>query len=100
MADGAWSQSGCRPDVWWYGVPGSGCWYWTARFGQYWVSGGVHWKYSHMSYECGALGVAVKSYGYISEFNTEGQWFEGGCIVWNGSNWVAYLGDWGQTAGR
>lgn len=46
------------------------------------------------------LGVPVKSYGWISEFSNNGQWFEGGCIVWNGSEWLVKVGNWGQTAGR
>ena len=100
MGERFWSTSNCRPDVWWYGISGQGCWYWTARFGQYWVSGGVHQKYSQVAYECGMLGVPVKSYGWISEFGNNGQWFEGGCIVWSGTQWVIKVGDWGQTAGR
>lgn len=104
MGNGFWSWSSCRPDCQWYGVPGSGCWYWTQRFGQYWVSGGVHVKYGQVAYECGMLGVPVKSYGWISEFSNNGQWFEGGCIVWqfqNGSwQWVVKVGNWGQTGGR
>lgn len=53
MGERFWSTSNCRPDVWWYGISGQGCWYWTARFGQYWVSGGVHQKYSQVAYEWG-----------------------------------------------
>lgn len=70
------------------------------RFGQYWVSGGVHWKYSQVAYECGMLGVPVKAAGWLSEFNNTGQWFEGGAIVWNGNDWVVKVGNWGQTYGR
>lgn len=100
MGERFWSGSSCRSDCQWYGISGQGCWYWTARYGQYWVSGGVHTKYSQVLYECGMLGVPVKSYGWVSEFANNGQWFEGGCIVWNGSEWVIHVGDWGQTAGR
>lgn len=50
------------------------------------------------------LGVPVKSYGWISEFNNNGQWFEGGCIVWQIEHgvwqWVVKVGNWGQTANR
>lgn len=100
MADGAWSQSGCRSDVWWYGYPGQGSYYWTQRFGQYWVSGGVHAKYGQVLYECGMLGAPVKNYGWISEFSTNGQWFEGGCIIWQQGAWQIKVGNWGQTAGK
>ncbi len=100
MAERAWSQSGCRADIWWYGINGQGCWYWTQRYGQYWVSGGLHQKYGQVAYECGMLGVPVKSYGWISEFGGNGQWFVGGCIVWMNGQWVIKVGNWGQTAGR
>ena len=104
MADNAWSVSHCRPDCMVYGVPGRGAWWWTQQFGQYWVSGGIHQKYGQVLYECGMLGVPVKPAGWIGEFNNQGQWFEGGCIVWNLQNgvwqWVVKPGDWGQTAGR
>ena len=105
MGERFWSVSDCRPDIWWYGISGQGCWYWTQRFGQYWVSGGIHIKYGQVAYECGMLGVPVKPAGKIGEFgNNNGQWFEGGCIVWNLQNgiwqWVIKVGDWGQTAGR
>lgn len=100
MANGAWSVSGCRGDVWWYGYPGQGSYYWTQRWGQYWVSGAIHTKYSQVLYECGMLGVAVKNYGWISEFNNNGQWFEGGCIVWQNGEYVIKVGNYGQTAGR
>lgn len=100
MADGSWSASGCRPDVWWYGYPGQGSYYWTQRWGQYWVSGGVHVKYGQVAYECGMLGAPVKAYGWISEFSTNGQWFEGGCIVWQDRDWKVKVGSFGQTAGR
>lgn len=100
MADNAWSQSTCRADVWWYGVPGSGCWYWTQRFGQYWVSGGVHQTYANNGWECGWLGAPVKSYQWLSEFSAYGQWFEGGAIYYANGSWRVFQGDMGQTAGR
>ena len=100
MADYAWSQSECRGDVWWYGVPGEGCHYWTERFGQYWVGGGVYQIYVSERWECGALGPPVKPYQWLSEFGAYGQWFEGGAIFYSGSQWGVALGDYGQTANR
>lgn len=100
MADNAWSQSTCRGDVWWYGVPGQGTHYWTARFGQYWVGGGVYQRYAAAGYECGNLGPPVKAYQWLSEFGAYGQWFEGGAIYYSGGQWRIALGDYGQTAGR
>jgi hypothetical protein len=95
-----WSTDPCRPDVYWYGISGQGCWYWTQRFGQYWVSGGIHQKYGQVLYQCGMLGTPVKTAGFLSEFNAQGQWFEGGAIYWNGREWVIFVGDKGQTYGR
>jgi hypothetical protein len=104
VADGAWSASRCRPDVLWWGVPGAGTWYWTARFGQYWVGGVVYQLYAQNGYECGGLGAPVKPYGFISEFGGggEGVWFEGGAIVYryDTRRWHVYGGLYGQTAGR
>lgn len=103
MADGAWSASGCRPDVWWWGIPGQGTWYWTARYGQYWVGGIVYQIFAAHGYECGGLGAPVKPYGFISEFGGgEGVWFEGGVIVYRYDirAWRTYGGNFGQTAGR
>lgn len=100
MADNAWSQSGCRSDVWWYGIPGSGCYYWTARFGQYWVGGGVYQKYASLGFECGGLGAPVKEYQWLSEFSAFGMWFQGGAIYFSGGQWRVGWGDYGQTAGR
>lgn len=100
MGERFWSVSGCRPDCQIYGISGQGAWMWTARYGQHWVSGGVHVKYGQVAYECGMLGVPVKPYGWMSEFGSNGQWFEGGAIVWLGGQWVVKVGNWGQTAGR
>lgn len=101
MADGAWSQSTCRSDVFWWGVPGSGCWYWTARFGQHWVGGGVWQMYANRGFECGDLGPPVKDYGFISEFGGgNGTWFQNGCIIFRLGVWTVFVGDYGQTAGR
>lgn len=100
MADNAWSYSGCRPDCQWYGIPGQGAYYYTRRFGQYWVSGSIHAKYGTVLYECGMLGVPVKNAGWISEFGGAGQWFEGGCIVSVNGTLVIKVGEFGQTAGR
>lgn len=97
MADYAWSQSNCRPDVWWYGYPGQGSYYWTQRFGQYWVGGIIHQRYAENRYECGGLGAPVKHYQWLSEFGQYGTWFEGGAITVDG---VVHWGDWGQTVGR
>lgn len=98
MADGAWSVSGCgRNDVYWYGVPGQGCYYWTARFGQYFVGGVVFQSFRNQGYECGQLGAPVKPYQFLSEFGQNGQWFEHGAILGNGA---IKPGDYGQTTGR
>lgn len=101
MADGAWSWSTCKPLVQWYGVPGSGCWYATARYGQYWVGGGVWQTYAARNFECGDLGPPVKAYGWISEFGGgAGMWFENGCIIYRLGRWTVFVGNYGQTAGR
>ena len=102
MADNEWSESTCRAGTWWYGIPGSGSWYWTARFGQYWCGGVIYQRYAFQGYECSSLGPPVKAYGYMSEFNGEGTWFLGGAIVYRYDTraWHTYFGDWGQTAGR
>lgn len=100
MADNAWSQSGCRTDVWWYGVPGQGSYYWTARFGQYWVGGGVYQRFAAARYECGGLGAPVKEYQWLSEFGAYGMWFEFGAIYYSGGAWRVAYGNYGQTAGR
>lgn len=100
MADNAWSQSGCDGSVWWYGVPGAGCYYWTERYGQYWVGGGIYQKYASAGYECGALGPPVKEYQWLSEFAAYGQWFLGGAIYYSNGAWRMVLGQYGQTTGR
>lgn len=100
MADGSWSQSTCRGDVWWWGVPGEGTHYWTQRFGQYWVGGGVYQTYAGANWECGGLGPPVKSYGWMTEFGAWGQWMEGGAIYFASGAWRVRYGDFGQTAGR
>jgi hypothetical protein len=99
VGTGYWSQSTCRSDTLWYGVPGQGTWYYTARWGQYWVGGGVYQTYARQGFECSALGPPVKDYQYLSEFASYGQWFLGGAIWFNGT-WHVSLGDFGQTAGR
>lgn len=104
MADGAWSVSSCRPDVQWYGVPGAGSHVYTARYGQYWVGGGVYQKWKEWGYECGVLGPPVKAYGWIQEMNYNrgcyGQWFENGAIGYHDRKWNVMAGNYGQTAGR
>ncbi len=100
MADNAWSLSGCgRSDVWYYGIPGSGCWYWTARYGTYWVGSDLG-PYGAQGWECGALGAPVKAYEYLTEFGAAGQWFEHGALYYKNGAWHEALGDYGQTAGR
>lgn len=81
-------------------MPGEGCHYWTARYGQYWVGGGVYQKYREWNWECGNLGPPVKPYDWLSEFGAYGQWFEGGAIYYSNGAWRVALGDYGQTAGR
>lgn len=100
MANGSWSQGTCgRTDVWWYGFPGQGSYYWTARFGTYWV--GPTWgAFSAQGFECGALGAPVKDYEYLTEFGAPGQWFEHGALYYKNGAWHEALGDYGQTAGR
>jgi hypothetical protein len=106
MADNAWSQSTCRGTVWWYGVPGQGCWFWTAKWGYVWVSGAVYQKYAQVGYECLSMGAPVKPEGWMTEFDnpllvgwgTNGQWFQGGAIHSSGPLYVASYGNWGQCA--
>lgn len=105
MAEGAWSQSVCRGDTWWWGISGAGTWYWTARWGQHWMGGTPYQIYAANGFECGALGPPVKDYGFISEFGPqggEGVWLLGGAIVfrYDTRRWHVYQGDFGQTAGR
>jgi hypothetical protein len=99
VADGAWSTSGCRADVKWYGYPGQGAYYWTARFGTIWV-GATHATYAATGYECGGLGAPVKPYQWLTEFAAYGQWFEGGAIFYRSGRWQVAYGNFGQTAGR
>jgi hypothetical protein len=99
VGDGYWSWSGCRSDVQWYGFPGQGAYYNTARFGTHWV-GPTHSTYHDWGYECGALGAPVKDYEYLTEFAAAGQWFEGGAIYYKNGGWHVALGNFGQTAGR
>jgi hypothetical protein len=84
MADNAWSQSECREDVWWYGVPGQGCYYWTEWYGTRWTGGIIYQTYARHGYECGWLGAPTSNYGWIAEYQSNGQWFEGGAILANG----------------
>lgn len=104
VGDGFWTQSGCKSDVWWYGVPGQGCWYWTQRFGQHFVGGGLYQKYASLNYECGLLGPPVKDAGWIQEMNygkgCNGQWFFNGAIGYHDGAWNVMFGDYGQLAGR
>ncbi len=100
MADNAWSWSTCKPDVQWYGVPGQGSYLWTARFGTYWVGGGLYQKFAAVGYECGSLGPPVKEYQWLSEFSAWGMWFLGGAIYFKNGAWQVVYGDFGQTAGR
>lgn len=81
-------------------MPGSGTHYWTQRFGQYWVGGGVYQAYAGTGWECGGLGPPVKAYQWLSEFGAYGQWFEGGAIYYSGGRWKTAFGNYGQTAGR
>lgn len=100
VADNSWSESTCKAGIWWYGVPGQGCYYWTQRYGQYWVGGGVYQSYAAAGYECRQLGEPVKNYQWLSEFSAYGQWFLGGAIYYAGGTWHTVYGDWGQVAGR
>ncbi len=100
MGDNAWSWSTCNPAVQWYGVPGAGSYYWTQRYGQYWVGGGVYQRYASAGFECGGLGAPVKEYQWLSEFAAYGMWFQFGAIYYQGGSWKIAFGDWGQTAGR
>ncbi len=83
----------------WYGYPGQGAYYWTQRYGMYWV-GATHATYALANYECGALGPPVKEYQWLSEFGSYGQWFLGGAIYYKNGRWNVALGNFGQTAGR
>lgn len=105
MADYGWSWSTCRGDVQWYGIPGSGCYYWTARFGQHWVGGTVYQWFAWYGYECpGGLGPPINPYGDMDGFagGGMGQWFENGCIMYRYATgrWTVYFGQYGQLNGR
>ncbi len=83
----------------WYGFPGQGCYYWTARFGVQWV--GSTWAtFKAWGFECGALGPPVKDFEFLSEFGAAGQWFQFGAIYFKNGAWRVTIGDYGQTAGR
>lgn len=105
MGTGFWSY-GCRNDVEWYGVPGSGSWY-RSRFGTYSVTGGLYAKFAEGGrYECYGhpfLGAPVKAYGWIAEMNYGrgcwGQWFENGAIGFHDGRWNIMYGQYGQTGG-
>lgn len=91
----------------WFGYPGWGAYYRTARYGTYGVSGGVYAKYASLGYECYVtpfLGAPVKDYGWIAEMNygkgCPGQWFENGAIGYHDGAWRVMYGNYGQTAGR
>ncbi len=107
MGDYFWSN-GCRADVEYYGYPGIGSYYRTARFGTRWVGGGVYAKFAEGGrFECNVqpfLGAPVKDYGWISEAENgqgaPGQWFENGAIVYHHGAWHIMYGQYGQTAGR
>jgi hypothetical protein len=107
MGDGFWS-TGCRADVEYYGYPGQGAYYRTARFGQHWVGGGVYGKFAEGGrFECNVqpfLGAPVKDYGWVQEMNNGrgcyGQWFENGAIGYHDGAWRIMYGNYGQTAGR
>ncbi len=81
-------------------MPGQGTHYWTQRFGQYWVGGGLYQTYAAERFECGRLGPPVKAYQWLSEFGAFGMWFQGGAIYFLGGRWRVAPGDFGQTAGR
>lgn len=104
MGTGFWSF-GCRSDVEYYGVPGSGSWY-RSRFGTYSVTGGVYQTFAARGYECYVnpfLGTPVKAYGWIAEMNYGrgcwGQWFENGAIGYHDGAWRIMYGNYGQTGG-
>ncbi len=92
MGDNAWSWSTCNPAVQWYGVPGAGSYYWTQRYGQYWVGGGVYQRYASAGFECGGLGAPVKEYQWLSEFAAYGMWFQFGAIYYQGGSWKIAFG--------
>jgi hypothetical protein len=108
VADYAWSRGTCQPqppeEYWYYGIPGSGTWGWTARFGTYWIGGAIFQLWAGQGYECGGLGPPVKAAS--SDFHLqwpgadEGQWFKGGAVVRIYGQWQIRLGDYGQYAGR
>lgn len=104
MGDNFWSQSGCRPDVWIFGVPGQGAYAWTARFGTHWVTGGVYQAWKSQGFECGIAGPPVKEAGWVAEMNygqgCVGQWFENAAIGYHDGAWRIMYGQYGQTAGR
>ena len=88
--DGFWSQSSCRPDVWWYGFPGEGAVYWHQSTAEIWVGYGVHATYAANGYECGWLGAVRSSY-----LQGDRQYFECGYIYWTGWTYVAVPYEWG-----
>lgn len=115
MGNGYWSQSGCnlnghtRPDIWWYGYPGTGAFYWKPgdpNPGPYFVGGPIHANFAAGGYECGGCGRPIgpeyKCAGGqppnppLPPFNYSFQIFEGGRFVtnidWHSASYQA--GDW------
>lgn len=93
MGDHYWSQSGChgpvyqdRPDVWWYGIPGQGSWYYrpgaSYGAGPWFVSGPVYQNFAAGGYECGGAG-APTDYEHLCSSGQISSWqrFEGGRFV-------------------
>ncbi len=58
FATGSWSWSTCRAGVAWFGVPGSGSWYYNVAVpGLYfWLDGIWYQEYARTGFECGAHG--------------------------------------------
>ena len=101
MGDNFWSVSGCnlnghtRPDVWWYGRPGLGCWYYRPNAasdkGPWWVSGPIHANFAAGGHECGGAGAPTDA-EKVCNSGPYRRWqrFEGGRFVVDNANVAHY----------
>ncbi|MFM2416756.1 MAG: hypothetical protein RL385_1479 [Pseudomonadota bacterium] len=61
--------------------------YWTPQTGAVGVRGAIRTVWANQGWESGALGYPTADEGQLGPIN--GQQFQGGRVVWNGSNWIA-----------
>jgi hypothetical protein len=98
--DGFWSQSGCRPDISWYGYPGQGAYYrYNNSYPWWWVGGTFNYSYGRWGWECGMLGGPVgDEFTPSNNAYARQQNFEGGFVYKDGFNywWVCQYGPSGS----